>query len=152
MSESDSGPTPVLPALVSFGTLGALAFGFGAGAGWRSFSYSTAYKELVEKFPDAPSMEAEAMARRGATRALAVGTGLAAMMGVGAVAVARSYGVKTIEDFAEEARRWLPSREALQGEVDKLEPLNRRFQQSTVGVFLADKAKGSASARATAVG
>jgi len=154
--------TPVVPSLLAFGTGGVLAVGFGAGYGAQSYGNSNVYKELIEKFPEPPSAEAEALARSGAARALFAGTGLAALMGVGAVALARSYGIRTIDDLADEARRWLPSKSTLQGGVDKLEPLQRtisenlqstrtkvadRFQQSKVGATLREKATEAAHKR-----
>jgi hypothetical protein len=107
-------PSIVAPAAVGFGIAGAMAFGFGAGYGTRSFSASTAYKELLEKFPEPPTAEAEALARSGATRALFAGTALAGLMGVGAVALARSYGVNSAADFADEVKKWLPTRDGLE--------------------------------------
>lgn len=123
--------TPVAPAVAAFGTCGLLAMGFGAGYGTRSYHSSVAFKELIEKFPEPPTAEAEAFARSGAARAFVAGTGLAALMGVGAVAVARSYGIRSIADFAEEARRWLPSEQELQrGVSGRLEPLQRNMSEN----------------------
>jgi len=126
----DAKPTPVLPAMAAFGTCGILAMGFGAGYGMRAYEKSAAFKDLMEKFPEAPTAEAEALARTGATRALALGTGLAGLMGVGALMVARSYGIKTIDDFAEEARRLLPARQQLKENFDRLEPLQRTISET----------------------
>ena len=69
-SATPSQPTPVLPAIAGFTACGALAMGFGAGYGSRSFHQSEAYKELLEKFPDRPTAEMEAYARRVGGRAL----------------------------------------------------------------------------------
>jgi len=148
-------PSVVAPAVALFGISGCLALGFGAGYGARSYSTSQAFKDLLEKFPEPPTPEAQAFARSGATRALLAGTGLAALMGAGAVAIARSYGVKSAADFGTAVSCWLPSRERLQGGVDALEPLQRkvtenlqsardvagqRFQSSSVGGYIASQA------------
>jgi hypothetical protein len=109
-----------VPAAVAFGVGGAMAFGFGAGFGARSYTASNAYKELLEKFPDKPTPEAEALAKSGATKALLAGTALAGLMGVGAVMFARSYGVNSAADFADEIKKWLPTREGLQVTVSTL--------------------------------
>jgi len=101
----------------------------------------------------------KAMARRTGYRALAAGTGLAALMGVGAVMMTRAYGITTIAQFGDEARRWLPTTEQLSSTVvPKIEPLQRtlsrslqpardsageRFQQSQVGSYLQKKALAS---------
>ena len=42
--------------------------GFGAGFGSASYRRSAAFKDLIEKFPDPPTAEAEQLARSGATR------------------------------------------------------------------------------------
>lgn len=133
-----------------------MTFGFGLGYGARSYNNSTAFKELMEKFPDAPTAEADALARRGATRALVLGTGLAGAMGVGAVMLARSYGIKSAAEFGDEARKWLPSKEGLDKEAAKLEPLTRsitktmqsakealgeKVSKSSMGQYVSDKAQ-----------
>ena len=64
-----------VPAMFACVGMGIGAIAFGAGYGARSFS-TAAYKELVEKFPDLPTAEAEAAARKGATRAFLGGTAL----------------------------------------------------------------------------
>ena len=48
------------------------------------------------------------------------------MMGVGAVAVARANGILSAQDLADEIKRWLPTRDALEGKVmPTLAPLQR---------------------------
>ena len=47
--------TPLVPAIAAFSAVGALAMGFGAGYCARAFKNSTAYFELLEKFPGAHS-------------------------------------------------------------------------------------------------
>jgi len=127
-TESDSG---VVPAAVAFGVAGSMAFGFGAGFGARSYSASNAYKDLLEKFPEPPTPEAEALARSGASKALAAGTVLAGLMGVGAVMYARSQGINSAQDFAEEIKKWLPTREGLEAQVKPtIEPLQRSISAS----------------------
>eukprot|EP00962_Isochrysis_galbana_P036953 scaffold12848_cov140-Isochrysis_galbana.AAC.6 len=157
--EEGSSTTPLIPAIAAFSTCGALAMGFGAGYGTRTFYSSEAYKDLIEKFPEQPTAEMEAMARRTGFRALAAGTGLATLMGVGAVLTARAYGITTIAHLGDEARRWLPTTEQMRAEVTpKIEPLQRslsrslqpvrdsagdRFQQSQLGSYLQKKAMSS---------
>lgn len=104
----------VVPAAIAFGVGGAIAFGFGAGYGARSYSASAAYKDLLEKFPEPPTPEAEALARSGATRALVAGSALAALMGVGAVMFARANGVNSASDFADQVKKWLPTKQDLE--------------------------------------
>jgi len=150
------------PAAFATGAAGAMAFGFGAGYGARSYSASTAYKELLEKFPDKPTPEAEALARSGAMRAFVAGTALAGAMGFGVVMLARSYGVHSTADFAEEVKKWLPTKEKLEDSAAKLEPLQRSvsaslqtardsaakaFGQSEIGRGLIEKAEKSTSER-----
>ena len=109
--------------------LGALIFGAGFGAG--AYRRSAAYKDLIEKFPEPPTVEAEALARRGAGRALVGGTALAALMGVGAVAVARLNGICSAADFGDAMRKWLPSHGQLEASVrPKLEPLQRTITET----------------------
>ena len=91
-----------VPAMIGFCGIGVGAVGFGAGYGARSYFTTAAYKELLEKFPEAPTAEAEALARGGATRAFLGGTALAGLMGIGAVVTARAYGIRTAADFGEE--------------------------------------------------
>lgn len=128
-----SGPseTPVVPAVAGLVGAGAVAVGFGAGYGARSWKSSAAYKELIEKFPEAPTLEAEAAARAGAGRALMAGTALAGLMGLGAIAVAKSYGINNIQQFGDEIKRWLPSKDSITETVQpKLEPLQRTITES----------------------
>eukprot|EP00967_Tisochrysis_lutea_P156078 scaffold313810_cov37-Tisochrysis_lutea.AAC.1 len=161
-TEGASSTTPLIPAIAAFSTCGALAMGFGAGYGTRSFYSSEGYKELIEKFPEQPTAEMEAMARRTGVRALIAGTGLAALMGVGAVMTARAYGITTIAQVGDEARRWLPTTERMRSEVTpKIEPLQRslsrslqpvrdsagdRYHQSQLGSYLSNKARTSSEA------
>ena len=98
-----------VPAMVGFVGAGMGAFAFGAGYGARSYFSTTAYKDLLEKFPDAPTAEAEALARHGAHRAFLGGTALAGLMGIGAVVTARAYGIKSATDLGDEIRKWLPT-------------------------------------------
>jgi len=149
-----------IPTVVGFLGAGFGAIAFGAGFGAGSYRRSSAYKELIEKFPEPPTAEMEALARHGAGRALAGGTALAALMGIGAVVVARSNGVCTVQDFADAMRQWLPTREGLEGSMKpKLEPLQRTitehfqparnassdsFQTSTLGRTLSKRAEQSA--------
>lgn len=107
-------PGSSVPVIFAFCGAGIAAMGFGAGFGASSYRRSSAFKELMEKFPDPPSAEAEQLARSGATRALLGGTALAGLMGVGAVVAARSCGINTTQDLADEIKRWLPSREKLE--------------------------------------
>ncbi|KAL1515956.1 hypothetical protein AB1Y20_002569 [Prymnesium parvum] len=124
-------PSSVVPGAIAFGVAGAMAFGFGAGFGARSYTSSAAYKELIEKFPDAPTAEAEAFARTGARRSLAAGTVLAGMMGAGAVLFARANGVHSAADFAEEIKKWLPTKAAIESQVaPRIEPLQRSLSAS----------------------
>ena len=103
-----------LPVIFGFcgGAIAAVAFGAGFGA--SSYRRSVAFKDLVEKFPEPPTAEAEQLARSGAGRALLGGTALAGLMGLGAVAVARSNGIMSAQDLADEIKRWLPSKAALE--------------------------------------
>ena len=74
------------------------------------------------------------MARKGAFRSLAAGTALAGLMGVGAVVVARSYGISNVQQFGDEIKRWLPTKEELQDTVQpKLEPLQRTITEHVQG-------------------
>ncbi len=116
MSDEKQAPssTPVVPAVTGLIGAGIMTMGFGAGYGARAWNNSEAKRELLEKFPEQPTLEAEAMARRGAFRALAAGTALAGLMGVGAVVVARSYGISNVQQFGEEIKRWLPTKDELQ--------------------------------------
>lgn len=164
-SEGDA-PTSAVPAAIGFGVMGSMAFGFGMGFGSRSYTASAQYKDLLEKFPDKPTPEAEALARSGATRAFLAGTALAGLMGVGAVCVARAYGINSAADFAEEIKKWLPAKDGLEAKVmPKLDPLTRsisknlqsardaagqRFEQSEMGRSLIKKAEESAEKRGPA--
>ena len=157
------GATPVAPAVAAFGTCGVIAFGFGAGYGLRGYERSAAFKELVEKFPKPPTPEMEAFARSGASRALLAGTALAGLMGVGAILVARAYGITSIGHLGDEARRWLPSRQQLEETVaPRLEPLTRtassklqetrtsltrRYSESAIGGYLTAIAKRNAQGK-----
>ena len=157
------GATPVAPAVATFGACGVIAIGFGAGYGFRGYQSSAAHKELLEKFPKPPTPEMEAFARSGASRALLAGTGLAGLMGIGAVLVARAYGITSIDHLGDEARRWLPTRQRLQETVaPKLEPLTRtvsnnlqqtrtsltrRYSESSLGGYLTRIAKRNAQGK-----
>jgi len=135
-SSDEPGPSNVsgVPAIFGFCGAGFAAVGFGAGFGASSYRRSAAFKELVEKFPDPPTAEAEQLARSGATRALAAGTALAGLMGVGAVVVARSQGIMTAQDLADAIKTWLPTREGLEGSVaPKLAPLQRTITEHLQG-------------------
>ena len=103
-----------VPAMFGFCGVGVGAIGFGAGYGARSYFTTAAYKELLEKFPDAPTAEAENLARGGATRAFLAGTALAGMMGVGAVMTARMYGITTAAQLGDEIKKWLPTQAKLE--------------------------------------
>jgi len=108
--------------------------GFGAGFGASAYRRSAAFKELVEKFPEPPSAEAEALARSGATRALIGGTALAGLMGVGAVLAARANGITTTQELADAIKSWLPTKESLEGSVaPKLAPLTRTITEHLQG-------------------
>ena len=131
---TEASTTPVVPTVAGLAAAGMMAVGFGAGYGARAWNNSEAKRELLEKFPEQPTLEAEALARRGGFRAFAAGTALAGLMGVGAVAVARSYGITSIQQFGEEVKRWLPTKEELQGAVQpKLEPLQRTITEHIQG-------------------
>ena len=95
----EASTTPVVPTVAGLAGAGMMAVGFGAGYGARAWNNSEAKRELLEKFPEQPTLEAEALARRGAFRAFAAGTALAGLMGVGAVFVARSYGITSMQQF-----------------------------------------------------
>ena len=118
MASDDENNRSPLPMMLAFGTGSFMALGFGAGFGAKSFSGSSAYKDLVEKFPNAPTADAEALARRGAGRAFMAGTALAGAMGLGAVGIARLYGIKSAQDFGEEIQRWLPGKDQLKVKLD----------------------------------
>ena len=134
------------------------AAGFGAGYGSRAYASSAAFKELVEKFPEPPSPEAERLARHGASRAFLAGTAVAGAMGVGAILALRLSGIKSVEDFGEECKRWLPSKQHLETTVGpQVDGLQRKvsenlqtvrdvasatFQESGVGRRAASAARG----------
>ena len=111
---SKDGADIAVPAMVGFVGAGLAALGFGAGYGAHSYRSSLAYKELVEKFPEVPTAEAEALATSGARRAFMGGTALAGLMGVGAVMVARSNGIHTAGDLGDAIKKWLPSEARLE--------------------------------------
>ena len=146
-NEVARGTFGVVGAVIGMGVTGIMAMSFGAGYGARSFESSRAYKDLLEKFPDAPAPEAEAMARRGATRAFLAGTGLAAAMGVGAVALARAYGIKDVRDLGDEVRRWLPSHQTLRSQVEPGAEQLKRSISNTI-----DAAKIDETFKATTIG
>ena len=102
-----------VPAMFACVGMGIGAIAFGAGYGARSYFSTAAYKELVEKFPNLPTAEAEAAARKGATRAFLGGTALCGAFGLGAIITARMYGIKSAADFAEEIKKWLPTQAKL---------------------------------------
>ena len=151
-------PNVSVPA--AFGCVGAgvAAIAFGAGYGARAYTSSVAYKELLAKFPEAPTLEAEALARTGAGRAFLMGTGLAGLMGVGAVLFARVNGIKSASDFGEATRAWLPTREQMEGTVTpQTETLQRtvtetlqRARDSAAGAFQGSSVGRTASERAKA--
>ena len=103
-----------VPAMVGFCGVGVAAVGFGAGYGSRSYFTTAAYKDLLEKFPDAPTPEVEALARSGATRAFLGGTALCGLMGVGAVLTARMYGINNAAELGDEIKKWLPTQARLE--------------------------------------
>ena len=156
----EASTTPVVPTVAGLAAAGMMAVGFGAGYGARAWNNSEAKRELIEKFPEQPTLEAEALARRGGFRAFAAGTALAGCMGVGAIFVARSYGITSMQQFGDEIKRWLPTKEALQGEmqpkVDQLQrtitehiqggrtAVERQFKNSSAGEFV----RASASPKA----
>lgn len=139
------------------------SIGFGVGYGTSAYRRSAAFKDLIEKFPDPPTAEAEALARSGAGRALLGGTALAGLMGAGAVLAARSNGIRTTQDLADEIKKWLPTREALEESVaPRLEPLQRtitehmqpvigrskdRFENSQLGKQGRERAEQSVKAK-----
>jgi len=159
MSGGPEKDSVAVPAMVGFCGVGVAAFGFGAGYGARSYYSTAAYKELLEKFPDAPTVEAENLARSGAGRAFLAGTALAGLMGVGAVAVARMNGINSAADLGDEIKKWLPTSERLETVVmPKLEPLQRtitehlqgareaaggQFQKSDLGRRMSERAQAS---------
>lgn len=148
--------------MIGFCGVGLGAFGFGAGYGARSYFSTAAYKDLVEKFPEIPTAEAEQLARSGATRAFLGGTALAGLMGLGAVMTARAYGIKSAADFGDEIKKWLPTQARLETVmVPKLAPLQRtvtehlqgardaasgNFQKSELGRKMSERAQSSATA------
>jgi len=148
-----------VPAMVGFVGAGIGALGFGAGYGARSYYTTAAYKELLEKFPEAPGVEAEALARTGATRAFLGGTALCGLMGVGAVMTARAYGIRSAAELGDEIKKWLPTQASLEAAVvPKLAPLQRTitehmqgardaasgtFQKSELGRKLSERAQSS---------
>uniref|UniRef100_A0A7S2MER4 Uncharacterized protein n=1 Tax=Haptolina brevifila TaxID=156173 RepID=A0A7S2MER4_9EUKA len=133
MPPSDAPAEPAwsgIPSIIGFCGAGIASIGFGVGYGASAYRRSVAFKDLIEKFPEPPTAEAEALARSGATRAFIGGTALAALMGVGAVTVARSNGIKSTQDLADEIKKWLPTREALNAAVaPRLEPLQRTITE-----------------------
>ena len=112
--EDGAGPSGSVPVIFAFCGAGIAAMGFGAGYGASAYRRSNAFKELLEKFPEPPSAEAEQLARSGAGRAFLYGTGLAGLMGVGAVMAARANGIRSAQDLADAIKSWLPSREGLE--------------------------------------
>ena len=102
---ADEEVSVAVPAMIGFVGIGVGAMGFGAGYGARSYFTTAAYKDLLEKFPEAPTAEAEALARGGASRAFLGGTALAGLMGIGALMTARAYGIRSAADFGEEGKR-----------------------------------------------
>ena len=160
---SSSSAGPGLPLIFGFCGGGFAALGFGAGFGASSYRRSVAFKELVEKFPEPPTAEAEALARSGASRALLGGTALAGLMGLGAVAVARANGIHSAQDLADEIKRWLPTRDGLEDSLaPKLAPLQRtitehlqgardassgKFKKSGIGRYVSERAEQSAKAQ-----
>ena len=159
MAEDKGDASIAVPAMIGFCGFGIGAMGFGAGYGMRSYKTSVAYKDLIEKFPEVPTAEAEAFAKHGATRAFMGGTLLAGLMGLGAVAVARANGIKSAADLGDEIKKWLPTREGLAGSLEpKLEPLRRtitehiqpvrdrasdQFKRSELGRRISERAQGS---------
>ena len=118
-------------ALVGYAGLGVAALAFGASAGSRMYMNSSARELLLEKFKKQPSAAEEAMARGGAFAAFAAGTLAAGALGVGAVALARSMGLKSASDLGEEISRRLPTAQSLEDIVTPklLQPLKRRISQ-----------------------
>jgi hypothetical protein len=114
---SSEGGSPSLPLIVGFCGAAVGAIGFGAGFGASSYRRSVAFKELMEKFPEPPTAEAERLARSGATSALLRGTALAGLMGLGAIAVAKANGIHSANDLADEIRKVLPTKERLEVRV-----------------------------------
>lgn len=126
VDDAAPGASIAVPTAMCFGASAVAALGFGAGYGSRIYRTSAAFKELLERFPEAPTPQAEALARGGAARAFAYGTGVAGLMGVGAVLVARAYGIRSAADFGDEAKKWLPSQARLEAQVAPvLAPLER---------------------------
>ena len=111
---ADEEVSVAVPAMIGFVGIGVGAMGFGAGYGARSYFTTAAYKDLLEKFPEAPTAEAEALARGGASRAFLGGTALAGLMGIGALMTARAYGIRSAADFGEEVKKWLPTQASLE--------------------------------------
>jgi len=134
-SDDAAGPSSSgLPLMAGFVGAGIAAMGFGAGFGASAYRRSNAFKELLEKFPDPPTAQAEQLARSGATRAFLAGTGLAGLMGVGAVMVARSQGITTTQDLAEAIKSYLPTKEGLEDSMaPKLAPLTRTITEHLQG-------------------
>jgi hypothetical protein len=112
--KSSEEPNIAVPAMAGFVGVGVGALGFGAGYGARAYYNTAAYKDLVEKFPELPTAEAEALATTGARRAFLGGTALCGLMGLGAVMTARAYGIKSAADFGEEIKKWLPTQDRLE--------------------------------------
>ena len=108
----EASTTPVVPTVAGLAAAGMMAVGFGAGYGARAWNNSEAKRELIEKFPEQPTLEAEALARRGGFRAFAAGTALAGCMGVGAIFVARSYGITSMQQFGTPHRTPTPESQA----------------------------------------
>jgi len=156
-------PWSGLPTIVGFCGAAIASVGFGVGYGASAYRRSTAFKDLIEKFPEPPTAEAEALARSGAGRALMGGTFLAGLMGAGAVLTARANGIQTTQDLADEIKKWLPTREALEASVaPRLEPLQRtitehmqpmvgrardRFENSQLGKQGRERAEQSVKAK-----
>lgn len=148
-----------VPAMIGCAALGIASLGFGAGAGARAFRTSAAHADLLEKFPKAPTAEAEELARGGAAKAFLAGTALAGLMGVGAVAIARASGICSAAELGEEIKKWLPTEDRL-AEVSRphVVSLSRQltdrlqgardgaatsYQRSSLGRRITERAHGS---------
>ena len=61
MSDEKQAPssTPVVPAVTGLIGAGIMTMGFGAGYGARAWNNSEAKRELLEKFPEQPTLEAK---------------------------------------------------------------------------------------------
>ena len=69
------------------------------------------------------------------------------LLSVGAVALARAYGIKDVRDLGDEVRRWLPSHQTLRSQVEPGAEQLKRSISNTI-----DAAKIDETFKATTIG